>query len=300
MARDLFNRYIWLVDTVYRAGKITFEEINRKWVRTDMSGGVEIPLKTFHNHRKAVQEIFDINIECSKHGGYYYYIENEEDLRNGSIRAWLLNTFSVKNLIRESAEIKDRIILENIPSGQKFLAPVIEAMKSGTSIIITHYNFWKETHLTYEVEPYCVKVFHRRWYTVARNVRHDNLLIISLDRITELKPTDHKFSIPEDFSPEAFFYNSFGIIVDRNIPPTVIRIAAYGDKVKYFRSLPLHHSQKETETYDDYSVFEYYLSPTYDFRQELLSHGDEITVLSPAGLRNEIKSISERVLKKYK
>ncbi len=70
MAKDLFNRYIWLVDTIYRARRITFEEINARWVRTEMSGGEEIPLRTFHNHRKAIEEIFDINIGCSKGGGY--------------------------------------------------------------------------------------------------------------------------------------------------------------------------------------------------------------------------------------
>lgn len=54
MAKGLFDRYIWLIDTIYRAGKITFEEINKRWLRTEMSNGEEIPLRTFHNHRKAI------------------------------------------------------------------------------------------------------------------------------------------------------------------------------------------------------------------------------------------------------
>ena len=33
MAKDLFNKYLWLVDTIYRAGTITLDEINRKWLR---------------------------------------------------------------------------------------------------------------------------------------------------------------------------------------------------------------------------------------------------------------------------
>lgn len=80
MGKDLFNRYIWLVDTIYQVGKITFEEINERWVCSEMSGGEEIPLRTFHNHRKAIEELFDINIECNKRGGYYYYIENQDDI----------------------------------------------------------------------------------------------------------------------------------------------------------------------------------------------------------------------------
>ena len=66
MAKDLFNRYIWLVDTIYRAGRITFEEINEKWLRNNMSGGIDLPLKTFHNHRHAIEDMFDINIVCNK------------------------------------------------------------------------------------------------------------------------------------------------------------------------------------------------------------------------------------------
>ena len=60
MAKNLFNRYIWLVDTIYRNGKLSFKEINDKWLQTDFSEGKPIPLRTFHNHREAIQDLFDI------------------------------------------------------------------------------------------------------------------------------------------------------------------------------------------------------------------------------------------------
>ena len=82
MAKDLLNRYIWLVDTIYRKGKITFEKINERWLRNKMSGGRELPLRTFHTHRNAIEEMFDINIECDKRNGYVYYIENREDVES--------------------------------------------------------------------------------------------------------------------------------------------------------------------------------------------------------------------------
>ena len=31
MAKQQFNKLIWLVDTIYRNGRITFAEINRRW-----------------------------------------------------------------------------------------------------------------------------------------------------------------------------------------------------------------------------------------------------------------------------
>lgn len=299
MAKDLFNRYVWLVNTIYRAGKITFEEINERWVENEMSGGEDLPLKTFHNHRKAVQDLFDINIECNKRGGYYYYIENVEDIEHGGLRTWLLNTFSVNNLINESHKLKDRIILENIPSGQQFLTFVIEAMRDNRVLKIKHHSFWKDSASTFEVEPYCVKLFRQRWYMLARSVTYGTIRVYSLDRISEMTDTGKSFTYPEDFDPAGYFYNSFGIIVDQAYPPEIIQLEVYGTKAKYFKALPLHHSQKIIYEGDGYTQFQYYMSPTYDLKQELLSHGDEIRVIAPEHLRKEIKEIAGRISEKY-
>ena len=32
MAKNLLNKYVWLVETINKAKKITFEEINEKWL----------------------------------------------------------------------------------------------------------------------------------------------------------------------------------------------------------------------------------------------------------------------------
>ena len=293
MAKDLFNRYIWLVDTIYQADGITFEEINEKWTRNSMSGGEDIPLKTFHNHRKAIEEIFEINIICDKKNGYRYYIENVDDMQKGGVRTWLLNTFAVNNLINESHHLKRRIIFEQIPSGQKFLTPVIVAMRDGNTLEVTYKSFWKQDEYTTEVEPYFVKVFRQRWYMVARNVYKDAIRIYALDRIRDLRQTEKVFTIPQDFSAEDYFYNAFGIIIEDGCPPETIELKVYGMQREYFRTLPLHHSQTEIETKEEYSVFRYRMSATYDFMQEILSHGCDVEVLAPGHLRDDIRKHAE-------
>lgn len=298
MAKDLFNRYIWLVDTIYRADGITFEEINEKWLRNSMSEGLDLPLKTFHNHRKAIEDMFDINIVCDKRGGYKYYIENADDMEKGGVRTWLLNTFAVNNLINESHHLKRRIVFEQIPSGQNFLTPVIEAMRDGMSIEIKYKSFWRQDEYTTEVEPYFVKVFKQRWYLIARNKIKDAIRIYALDRIHALTQTGNAFVMPKDFSPEEYFYNSFGIISQDNCPPEIVELKVYGTQKEYFRTLPLHHSQEEVENADGYSIFRYYLSPTYDFIQEILSHGCEVEVLSPQHLRDEVRSHAATIVSK--
>lgn len=91
---NLFNRYVWLVDIIHRQDNITFEEINEYWLKSSLNiNGDDLPIRTFHNHRKAIEQMFDINIECDKKNGYKYYIENSDDIEIEGVKSWLLNSF---------------------------------------------------------------------------------------------------------------------------------------------------------------------------------------------------------------
>ena len=63
-ASEIFRQYIWLTDTIFRSGGITLKELNERWVKTEMSGGVPMIRQTFNRHREAIQDMFGINIEC--------------------------------------------------------------------------------------------------------------------------------------------------------------------------------------------------------------------------------------------
>ncbi len=299
MAKDLFNRYIWLVDTIYRSGKISFKEINKRWLRTEMSGGEEIPHRTFHHHKNAIEDLFDINIGCDKKNGNKYYIENADDMKQGGVRTWLLNTFAVNNLINESHHLKRRILFEEIPSGQVYLTSIIEAMRDKRTLEITYQSYWRKQPNIFEAEPYCLKVFHQRWYMVARSPYYNSLRIYALDRIRNLYTTDIPFNYPSDFDPQAYFHDIFGVITNENIRVETVRLKVRNNQQQYLRSLPLHHSQHEVETGEDYAIFEYRIRPTYDFQQEILSHCSDIEVLSPEWLRKEIIGKLKQALKQY-
>ena len=301
----LFNRYVWLVDTIYRAGRISFEEINAQWERSSLNDtGEELPLKTFHNHKNAIQQMFDINIECDRRAGYLYYIEHAEDMERGGVRTWLLNTFAVNHLINESHHLKRRILFEEIPSGQRFLTQIIEAMRDSHTLEMSYQSFWNDAPHTFEVAPYCVKVFRQRWYVVACSTSDDRLRIYALDRIRELRTSEHLFVLPKDFDPQAYFADSFGIAVDENYKPEQIQVRVSGIQRQYIRTLPLHASQQETEITDDSSIFEFYLRPTLDFQQELLKHAantdSQIEVLQPQWLREEMKRIGLNLVEAHK
>jgi len=295
MPSNLFNRYIWLVDTIYRTGRITLEDINLKWIQSSISDGNPIPKRTFHNQRIAIEEMFDISIKCNP-GTYEYFIENAEELESGSMRRWLLNSFAVNNMINESHKLKQRIIFEEIPSGQQYLTTIIEAMRDGMRLKMKYQSHWMDSAVEFEVQPYFIKVFKQRWYVIGKS---DKLRIYALDRVESLVLGSRAFKMPTDFDPQKYFEDCYGIIHDVDITPQLIRIKVFSRQAKYVRALPLHHSQKETETKASYSIFEYFIKPTFDFRQELLSMGEDIEVLSPESFRTEIKKVYNNVMKLY-
>lgn len=298
MSKTLFKNYIWLLDTIYSSESITFEEINRKWQRSALSDGNEMPLRTFHNWKEKVQEIFEIKIECKKSTNEYF-IGNSEDLQKNSMKAWLLNSFAVSNLLQESSQIKNRISLEEVPSGLQFLTVILECMKVNVKLQISYKSYHEKHPSTFKISPFAVKLFKQRWYVIAESDIKE-LRIYALDRMKSVEKTKVKFTLPNDFDAEIYFADCYGIINDKNIKTTAVKLKASAYQSHYLRDLPLHHTQKEIETNKDYSIFEYYIKPTYDFIQETLKYGKEVEVLSPDTLRSEVSQILNNTLKKYK
>ena len=299
MGKELFSRYVWLFDTIHRAGKITFEEINARWLRSELSGGETLSLRTFHHHRDAIEELFDINIECIKRGGYCYYIEDTEELEKGCVRKWLLNSFAVDNLIVESRKLKSRILLEEVPSGKRYLIPLIEAMRDGMIVEVDYQSFRQQVPANFEIEPYCLKLFRQRWYVVARSPHYNRVMIYSLDRILDLEVSEKTFYYPEEFNPQSYFDACFGIVADDDIGIETVQLKVYAPQDKYFDALPLHHSQRTVEVTEGHTVYEYRIRPTYDFVQELLSHGADVEVLQPSLLRSRLGDIAKEMVALY-
>ena len=299
MGKELFSRYVWLLETIHRAGKITFEEINARWLRSELSGGETLSLRTFHHHRDAIEELFDINIECIKRGGYCYYIEDTEELEKGCVRKWLLNSFAVDNLIVESRKLKSRILLEEVPSGKRYLIPLIEAMRDGMIVEVDYQSFRQQVPANFEIEPYCLKLFRQRWYVVARSPHYNRVMIYSLDRILDLEVSEKTFYYPEEFNPQSYFDACFGIVADDDIGIETVQLKVYAPQDKYFDALPLHHSQRTVEVTEGHTVYEYRIRPTYDFVQELLSHGADVEVLQPSLLRSRLGDIAKEMVALY-
>ena len=276
---------------------MTLKEINHSWVHTDLSDGNPLPRRTFHNHREKIQEFFDINIECDR-ATSEYYIEDADTLSNDKVRYWLLNSFAVGNMINEQQKLHDRIMLEKNPSGEIFLTTIIEAMRENRVLQFSYKTFTESEEHVVTLLPYFIRIFKQRWYIIGFNKDYQQLRIYALDRMTSAQLTKEEFEYPADFSPEEFFKNSFGIIVENKAVENII-LKVKSPQNNYIKTLPLHHSQKQLFDCSSFTTFQYTLRPSLDFKQEILSLGATVEVLQPQSLRDEIISTLKQTLQNY-
>ena len=303
MARNMISKYVWIIETIYKSGRISFKELNERWLDDDISEGVDIPKRTFNNWIIAIQETFGLFIENEGKGEYRYYIMNEEDISKNGLRTWLYNTISVSNALANCESIKDRILLEYVPSGQEYLMKILDALKENRILNMTYHSYWKDEESNFDVEPFCVKLFRQRWYLIARSTytyyHRQGPRIYALDRIRNLSPTEETFEIPKDWNASDFFIGAFGVIADAQTKCEPIKLKVNASQANYIRDLKLHETQEEEERNEEYSIFSYYLRPTYDFQQELLWHGEDVVVLEPKWLREELAERLKCMYNKY-
>ena len=310
MAANLFGRYVWLVDILLRYRRLTFQEISDLWQESGLSYKEPLPLRTFHNHQKAILDIFGVEIKCDAGDGYRYYITEPERLRGNNLHSWLISSYATLNQIQADSRLEDRIIYEDIPSGQTWLTCIAEAMRHNRVLNITHQGFGKPYPSTFEVEPYLLKVVKRRWYVVARCPYYsdrnrakgikpnDVYRVYALDRIYDIEDTGKTFKMKKNFDANQYFEGCCGVITSDE-PIQRIVLLAYGGFADYLRTLPLHESQREIEGDDESTLFEYHLKPTFDFYQLVLAQGDQVEVLEPESVRNEMRNFAKNMLDYY-
>ena len=291
MSKGLINKYIWIIDTIQRYGRITREELNRLWVKSSIGDGMPMARRTFYNYRQGIAETFNVVVECDP-STFEYYIDSSGSEQEDKLRNWLLDAASMSGMLSDSRDVSDRIILEDVPSARGNLPVVIQAMKESCRINFS-YKAYNRINIKRDIviEPYFVRIFKQLWYVIGYNVKDEAIKTYSLDRMSDLTIRQDSFVVPEGFSAADYFKNCFGIMQSKGEPKEIV-LKSTANQAKYLRALALHHSQRE-EVHDSYSLFHYKLLITYDFVQEILSLGSQVQVIAPPELKaavvNELK-----------
>lgn len=299
MARDLISRYIWIVDTIRRYRRISFEQLRERWRLSPFATeSATIPRRTFYNYRRAIEEAFGIEIRYNPSTFEYYIEETDEPHRGASITDWLLNSAATSSVVSESRQISSRIFLEDIPSAREHLNVVIDAVRCNHPVQFDYAPYTRvNPSRDVVVEPYFLNLFRQRWYMTGRNTADGKIKTYALDRIVKASMLPETFEIPADFDASRYSSDSFGVIFSMGEPHD-IRLRVASRRARYLRTLPLHHSQNEY-AHDGFSIFTYRLRLTPDFVSEIVSMGGDVTVEAPGQLRAMVVDQLRNALANY-
>lgn len=294
-----FARLLWLYGEIVAKGPITFRQISDDWERSPRNrSGEPLLHKTFENHRKDVEDMFGIIIDCDRATNSYFI---EAGMQPDFSRATLdmLNGALLFNSVASNPHMR-RFIRPEQQTGEdsSLLFTVAEALAEGRELRLRYrHNYDAKREAAYRVKPIAVKQFRRRWYVIAE-LDDGSAYSFPLDRILYLQKGEK--TVPSRLDVDALFADSYGIIREDAVVPQLIKLRVEREQANYFRSLPLHSSQRVVNETEGYVTFSLRLCPTYDFVMELMSHGPRVEVLEPQSLRAEIAARVEEMSKLYK
>lgn len=296
MTKDLIKRYIWLVDLLRRRGRLTRSEISDLWMRDDTVGGTPLAERTFFNYRRAVEEIFHIDILCDEEGRYY--IDSETSQQAKALSNWLLDSYAVNEALATTDDVSAWVEVEDVPSAREWLSNVIDAIRKRRKISFTYAGFTKtKPEKGKTLAPYFLKRYKQRWYVIGSKDGGKTLRTYALDRVREMETLDDKYKRPKNLDINELFGNIIGVTASKGEIRDV-KLKTTPMQAKYFRALPFHPSQQE-EIADDYSVFTYKLRINYELVHELMGLGAAVEVLAPSELRVMVREALEETLGRY-
>ena len=301
MVSELIDKYIWLVQTLIDAGPggLSLPEIADRW--TARYGGADYPRRSFNNHREAVAEVFGIEIACNRSTNRYYIDAGESAVDKRQSVDWLVNTFTVNSLLTLGKErLSGRVAVEDIPSGHKYLVPVMQAMLDNVVVRLTYRKYMSEGEEIRHIHPYAVKEHAKRWYIVAFSEEAGAIRVYAMDRILSMTPTDGRFRMPKGFDVDDLFEASYGIYPPEDEPPVLVTVRTTPREAAYLRDLPIHPSQLYIgEDNEGRSLFAFRVIPNPDLVMELCKRGSRLEVLSPESLRQQVVEELRNALKTY-
>lgn len=285
--------------------------------------------KTIYSDLKLIEDIdgYNIPIRKKKDGKYIYY--RYEDPRDSIFNAMLSpedknillsavrTLLSINGLPQEEwVEQIDKVLRDdnhldlnskiigleqNLDvKGMEYLAPLYKAIMNEVVLKIQYCDF-KDKKYEFLIHPYYLKQYNKRWYLICYNeTKEKEYWILALDRIQDIKQLPNVlYNKNYNRDWDDYFYDIIGVTLYKDKSPEEVTLKVQGERARYVLTKPLHPSQK-TKQYDGYIIVRIKVIPNRELISLILSYGDDMEVLGPESVRQEVISRVKNLREMYK
>jgi len=295
--RESISRYNLIIKKL-RKNPATFKEIAEYLAFESelQEYNFNIGKRTFQRDLDDIRSIYNIDIQYDFSRKVYYIDFDEQPEVNERI----LEAFDTFNALNITDRLSNHIHFEKRrPQGTENLYGLLHAIRNHSQIKFVYQKYWEDELTPRQVEPYALKEFRSRWYVLANDLKDQKVKSFALDRLTDLEITKRKFNLPNNFDVNEHFQYSFGIISPNEDKPNEVILSFTPFQGKYIKSLPLHETQQVLVDNELELRIRLTLFITHDFIMELLSYGENLKVIEPISLIDELKTVFRDALNLY-
>lgn len=295
--RESIARYNLIIKKLRKKSSSFMEIFDYLAIESEIQGyNYTISKRTFQRDIEDIRSVYNIDIQYD-FSRKVYYIDSDDQ---PEVNERICEAFDTFNALNISERLSDFIHFEKRrPQGTENLNDLLHAIKKELQIRFLYQKFWEDTISSRIAEPYAIKEFKNRWYLLAKDLKDNRVKSFALDRLSDLEITKKKFQLPKKFNVNEHFRYCFGIISPNEHTPTDVLLSLNPIQGKYIKTLPLHETQEVIVDNADELRIKLRLYITHDFVMEVLSLGDNVKVLEPLSLIQEIQSVYESALKLY-
>lgn len=159
------------------------------------------------------------------------------------------------------------------------------------------------------LHPYLLKQYNNRWYLLGA-AEDGYILNFALDRIDDVDPMPSVKYMESEEGLEERFYDIVGVTLPQDAQVEKILLWVSESQYPYIETKPLHGSQRiirgvraeqlhKYYGFDDGHFVEISCIVNTELKQLIASFIDQVVVLTPTTLRNEMAERVEALLKRY-
>lgn len=178
--------------------------------------------------------------------------------------------------------------------GQKWLYQLYQSIKQKQTATILYQPFGKSKKSRI-ISPQLLKEYKGRWYLLSYDHQQKASRVYALDRIKNVHSSLSEYVPLEKEENRRYFDQVVGVSVLQDREVETIVFEAMGVQSDYFKTKPLHPSQRLIKQEGDVATFEIKTIINYELLSELMSFHSNVKVISPNHLIDDILGVLQKM-----
>lgn len=183
--------------------------------------------------------------------------------------------------------------------GLEHIDPLLKSIINKKVLEIQYRSFKARHSQNLVFYPYLLKEYRNRWFVLGVNKKNQTVMILALDRIVSFKELPKEKYLKPYFDVSTYFDDVIGVTKSLNQKPILLVFQFNNKDAPYIITKPIHASQKLLKVEKDFSIFAIQVVWNYELEREIMGFAEQITILSPRRVKQQIKAKAKKILINY-